>query len=272
MPILRRMALMSVARDIRSTPPKMIAPPLGSSRRLQQRSKVLLPEPDGPMMKTSSCGATFRSMPRSTSVAPNVLRSARTCRIGSLTDGAICHSGTARRAGPGIHNHGIRGSIDNPVVMGSGLAAFAAPRNDKPTSIALRLVLGRIVARHAGHAVTREHRDGGGAGRWLDAEPLLVHRRDRAVELHALDRVLDRLAQLGRILAQRRAPDQPGRVQVRQLELRIVLHRPGDHGIARDVGIGATGKHRLHGVGLGTAAPDLPADLGFELARSWIAG
>src|ERR1044072_7289234 len=149
MPILRRMALMSVARDIRSTPPKMIAPPLGSSRRLQQRSKVLLPEPDGPMMKTSSCGATFRSMPRSTSVAPKVFRSARTCRRGSLT-----------------------------------------------MLVALRLVLGRIVARHAGHAVARKHRDGGGAGRRLDAEPLLVHRGDRAVELHALDRVLDRLAQI----------------------------------------------------------------------------
>src|ERR1041385_6697176 len=133
MPIFRRIALMSVARAIRSTPPSVIAPPLGSSSRLQQRSRVLLPEPDGPMMKTSSCGATLRSMPRSTSVAPNVLRSARTCRIGSLT----------------------------------GL-------------VALGLVLGRIVAGHGGHAIAGEHRHRSRAGRRLDAEPLLVHRRDRA--------------------------------------------------------------------------------------------
>src|SRR5262245_10570607 len=171
MPMRRRIALMSVARAVRSTPSKVIAPALGSSRRLQQRSSVLLPEPDGPMMNTSSWGATFRSMPRSTSVAPKLLRSARRCRIGSGTE-----------------------------------------------LIALRLVLGRIVAGHAGHAVAREDRDRRGAGRRLHAEPLLMHRRDRAVELHALDRVLERLAQLGRILAQRRGPDQAGRVQVGQLE------------------------------------------------------
>src|SRR5262245_56125429 len=150
----RRIALMSVVRAIRSTPSKVIAPLVGSSSRLQQRSSVLLPEPDGPMMNTSSCAATFRSMPRRTSVLPKDFRSARMWRRGALT-----------------------------------------------ALVALRLALGRIVARHAGHAVAGEHRHGGGAGRRLDAEPLLVHRRDGAVELHALDGVLDRLAQLGRILA-----------------------------------------------------------------------
>src|SRR3954470_18506727 len=153
MPILRRMALMSVARAIRSTPPRWTAPLVGSSSRLQQRSSVLLPEPEGPMMNTSSCGATDRSMPRRTSVRPKLLCRPRTWRIG-------------------------------------GRSVFIA-------SIALRRVLGRIVARHAGHAVAGKHRDGGGAGRGLHAEPLLVHLRNRAVELHAFDRVLDRLAQLG---------------------------------------------------------------------------
>ena len=53
MPIVRRMALMSVARAVRSTPSKHDRAAVGSSSRLQQRSSVLLPEPDGPMMNTS---------------------------------------------------------------------------------------------------------------------------------------------------------------------------------------------------------------------------
>ena len=99
-----------------------------------------------------------------------------------------------------------------------------------------------------------------------------MHLGDRAVELHAFDRVLERLAQLAGILAQRRRPHQAGRIEVGQLELRIVLHRPGDHGIAGDVGIGAADHHRLHGVGLGAERFDLPADLAFEVARPRIIG
>src|SRR2546423_562644 len=178
MPILRRMALMSVPPAIRSTPSMMIAPLVGSSSRLQQRNSVLLPEPDGPMMNTSSCGATTRSMPRRTSVCPKLLCRPRTWRIG-------------------------------------GRSVFIA-------SIALRRVLGRIVARHAGHAVAGEHGDGGGAGRRFHAEPFLVHPRNGAVELHALDGIFDLLAQLGGILAECRAPHQAGRVQIGQFELRIV--------------------------------------------------
>ena len=58
MPIERRRALRSVARDVTSTPSKCTLPPLGSSSRLMQRSSVLLPEPEGPMMKTSSRSLT----------------------------------------------------------------------------------------------------------------------------------------------------------------------------------------------------------------------
>jgi hypothetical protein len=54
MPIRRRMALMSTFGPIKSTPSTRMEPPDGSSSRLQQRSNVLLPEPDGPMMNTSS--------------------------------------------------------------------------------------------------------------------------------------------------------------------------------------------------------------------------
>ena len=53
-------------------PSKTTLPPLGSSSRLMQRSSVLLPEPEGPMMKTSSRSLTERSMPFKTSVAPKL--------------------------------------------------------------------------------------------------------------------------------------------------------------------------------------------------------
>src|SRR5947208_10005036 len=165
----RRIALMSVERAIRSTPSKWMAPPLGSSSRLQQRSSVLLPEPDGPITNTSSCGATSRSMPRKTSVVPKVLRSARTWRIGEGTEITAHHSGAGRRPAPGIHNHDALGSIDRPAVMDPVLIASRCPGMTQ--SAALRLVLGRIVAGHSGHAVAREDRHGGGAGRRLNAEP-----------------------------------------------------------------------------------------------------
>ena len=147
MPILRRMALMSVERAIRSTPSSVIAPAVGSSSRLQQRSSVLLPEPDGPMMKTSSCGATARSMPRSTSVRAEALAQPRTWRMGSAR--------SFRRAGasgrPRISAHR---SLWVRVARAPGRALNA-----------LRRVRRRIVARHVGHAVAREHGHRGGARR-----------------------------------------------------------------------------------------------------------
>ena len=54
MPMRRRIALMSVAGSARSTPSTVTVPLVGVSSRLQQRSSVLLPEPEGPMMKTVS--------------------------------------------------------------------------------------------------------------------------------------------------------------------------------------------------------------------------
>src|SRR6266700_4855847 len=90
MPMRRRMALMSVDRAMRSTPSIEIDPPVGSSRRLQQRSSVLLPDPEGPMMNPSSCGNTSRSIPRSTSRWPKLLRSPRTSRIGGRLE-VICN-------------------------------------------------------------------------------------------------------------------------------------------------------------------------------------
>src|SRR6185436_12078379 len=81
MPIFCRTRLMSTSCAVISVPSTMTAPLEGSSSRLQQRSSVDLPEPDGPMMKTSSPCATARSMPFNTSRVPKDLCSPRISRM-----------------------------------------------------------------------------------------------------------------------------------------------------------------------------------------------
>src|SRR5882762_4897949 len=81
MPIFWRTWLMSTSVRVMSVPSTTTEPLVGSSSRLQQRSSVDLPEPEGPMMKTSSPWATARSMPFSTSRVPKDLWSALTSRI-----------------------------------------------------------------------------------------------------------------------------------------------------------------------------------------------
>src|SRR3954465_3688773 len=81
MPLFCRTRLMSTSARVRSVPSAATEPRVGSSSRLQQRRSVDLPEPDGPMMNTSSLGATARAMPFSTSRAPKDLCSPRTSRI-----------------------------------------------------------------------------------------------------------------------------------------------------------------------------------------------
>src|SRR5918996_5173352 len=58
-----------------------------------QRKSVLLPDPEGPMMQTTSEARTSRSMPRSTSAFPKRLTRRRT----SITRAGA----TSRSAGPG---------------------------------------------------------------------------------------------------------------------------------------------------------------------------
>ncbi len=48
-------------------------PSSSGSSRFTQRSSVDLPEPEAPIMQTTSCSATARSIPRSTSFRPNDL-------------------------------------------------------------------------------------------------------------------------------------------------------------------------------------------------------
>ena len=50
-------------------------PDVGSSRKLMQRRRVLLPDPERPKMTTTSPRVTSRSTPFRTSLSPNDLRS-----------------------------------------------------------------------------------------------------------------------------------------------------------------------------------------------------
>ena len=55
MPIRRRMAYSCWGlAPVRGWPSTVISPTVGSSRRLRQRSRVLLPVPEGPMMEITS--------------------------------------------------------------------------------------------------------------------------------------------------------------------------------------------------------------------------
>src|SRR5262245_52629802 len=137
MPIFWRTRLMSTSGRVMSVPSTTTEPRVGSSRRLQQRSSVDLPEPEGPMMKTSSPCATARSIPFSTSTAPKDLCSFLISRI--------------------MFSRTLRGHRGRIVALHS---RYAVPRRD--------LVDPRVRGR-------------------LDAEPLLVQARDRAVQLHALE-------------------------------------------------------------------------------------
>src|SRR5262245_24458430 len=167
---------------------KITLPAVGSSKRLMQRSSVLLPEPEGPMMKTSSRSATARSMPLRISAAPKLFL--------------------------------------RPEMVSIAMRAASAVRCCRGRSVALWLTWRRVVARHTRHARPREDGDGGRAGGRLDPEPALVHAGNGAVLFHAFDGVLDLIEQLLGILAQRRGPNQPGRIKVGDLQLRLLLDGP----------------------------------------------
>ena len=54
-----------------SVPKTFTVPPCASSRRFRQRSSVLFPEPDGPMMQTTSPSSTWNVISFKTSFEPN---------------------------------------------------------------------------------------------------------------------------------------------------------------------------------------------------------
>ncbi|CDN45691.1 hypothetical protein BN871_IM_00030 [Paenibacillus sp. P22] len=75
MPMFSRTLLMSVRRSLMSISSTMTVPSVMSSSRFRQRSKVLLPEPEGPMTQTTSPSWTFRSMPLRTWFVPKLFLS-----------------------------------------------------------------------------------------------------------------------------------------------------------------------------------------------------
>ena len=70
-----------------SFPSKKICPPVGVSSRLMQRSIVLLPEPEEPMMLMTSPFSTEKLMSRSTACVPNCFS-----RWDSLKISAMSHA------------------------------------------------------------------------------------------------------------------------------------------------------------------------------------
>src|SRR5262249_39637951 len=196
MPMGWRAWLMSVRGSSMSMPSTTTDPADGSSRRLRQRSRVDLPEPDGPITKTSSRSATLRSTPFSTCRWPKCLWMPRASTMGVISCGP-----RASRAPHPAHS-------DAPEARET--------RAVRKTSTAVQLVRGGIVAGHAGRAVAwrDHHREVVGLG--LLVEPLLVELGHRAVLLHAVERILQLRAQLGIVLGHRRRP-----VGARVLELEV---------------------------------------------------
>ena len=64
MPMRRRTSGQETPGAARSLPSKMICPELMGSRPLMVRRSVDLPQPEGPMMTTTSPSATSRETPR----------------------------------------------------------------------------------------------------------------------------------------------------------------------------------------------------------------
>jgi len=87
MPIFWRMAGTSVPFAGRSVSLKNILPPLGVSSRLRQRSKVLLPVPEGPMMEKLPFfdvgGDVFKHL-QFAEAFTKVLRPDHACRLPAL--------------------------------------------------------------------------------------------------------------------------------------------------------------------------------------------
>ena len=89
-PIPRRTTLTSTPRPVTSSPRTRIRPESIGSSRLMQRSSVDFPEPDAPMRQTTSCSASARSIPRSTSVLPNDFRRPSICERAHASLPACC--------------------------------------------------------------------------------------------------------------------------------------------------------------------------------------
>ena len=101
MPIFWRRAFRLTFKSIKSCPSNQMWPESASSSKLMQRSSVDLPEPDAPMMHTTSPRLTSRSMPLSTCRSPKDFPSCSILMMGSFVIAPSCQFelGSPREAG-----------------------------------------------------------------------------------------------------------------------------------------------------------------------------
>src|SRR5579859_5442003 len=83
MPMSRRVLVRLARLAVISVPSTLTLPLVGASSMFKHRNRVLLPEPLGPMMTSTSPWATSRSMPRRTVFVPKALHSPRTSTTAS---------------------------------------------------------------------------------------------------------------------------------------------------------------------------------------------
>src|SRR6056297_19871 len=206
MPIRWRIALRFTLRPVTGSPSRRMSPESGSSSRLQQRSMVDLPDPDGPSTNTNSLCDTVRSMPFNASNVPKDLRKLRTSseEMGLLM---------GVRSGLSGEGHDARALPPRHGQFGSGSAGRFVPVID----IA-------VIARLS------EARDGCDRSRsfgWRETEPFFMQFRDGAVDLETFNHHFHRVAQFHVILAERHAPDLAGGEKIAGFHVRVLLCRPG---------------------------------------------
>src|SRR5206468_4015250 len=180
MPIRWRAWLMSVRGSSMLMPSTTTLPEDGSSSRLRHRSRVDLPEPDGPITNTSSGSATLRSTPLRTWRAPKCLWRPRASTIGhelwifrrGVHDGGVTAEGRVgaaredRLGGVGLrvvdlHREAVLGAlglgqglVGRALVDGDGLALEVRPILDRLRALLdAALVCGPQVARGEQHVL-----------------------------------------------------------------------------------------------------------------------
>src|SRR3989442_12442752 len=105
-----------------------------------QRRKVLLPEPDGPIMHITSLGLTSRSTPRSTSSLPKFLCTASALTIGMLVISPVFaarHGRSCRHQLRRGRRNGVEGEEDGPEALKRGRRQLAGPA---PAEVRLEVI------------------------------------------------------------------------------------------------------------------------------------
>ena len=123
-PMRRRMRSTSTPLAVISSPSMRIRPASIGSRRLMQRRSVDLPLPEAPMSATTSCSATSRSMPLSTSSSPNDFHS-------PWIDSAVAVARAVASASPRVRlaaGHADAGAADLPAPLLAGDQPVGEPR------------------------------------------------------------------------------------------------------------------------------------------------